>query len=139
MGVMALSAYLAGMASQRPISGEGKETLEWVVEESQKVTIWWQVFAYLLITVAEIFISVTGLELAYTAAPREMTGFVTACWLGAVALANFVINAYVTRLYSQMQPLTYFLMLSGALLVVTVLFVFVARQFNRRAAEAAVA
>ena len=36
-----------------------------------QVSVWWQVFAYLIITVAEILISVTGLELAYTAAPRS--------------------------------------------------------------------
>jgi hypothetical protein len=103
----------------------------WFVDPSNRVTVWWQVFAYLIITVAEVLISVTGLELAYTAAPKSMTGFVTACWLVTVGMGNLVINAPVTRLYPSMQPMAYFGMLAGALLVVSVAFYFVAIQFHR--------
>ena len=107
----------------------------WFVAPQDQVSVWWQVFAYLIITVAEVLISVTGLELAYTAAPKSMTGFVTACWLLTVGLANFFINAPVTRLYTSMQPVTYFAMLAGTLLFVGVAFVFVARRFNQPLAE----
>jgi POT family proton-dependent oligopeptide transporter len=113
MGIMALSALLT--------------------TPEHKVSVWWQVLAYLVITVAEILISVTGLELGYTAAPKSMTGFVTACWLVTVGMGNLVINAPVTRLYTKMPPQYYFGMLSLTLLVVTVAFVFVARKFNRLA------
>jgi POT family proton-dependent oligopeptide transporter len=104
---------------------------------ANKVSVWWQVLAYLVITVAEILISVTGLELAYTAAPKSMTGFVTALWLLTVGMANLFINASVTRLYKQMTPFSYFAMLAGTLLVVSFLFLLVARQFNRKIAAAA--
>jgi POT family proton-dependent oligopeptide transporter len=100
-----------------------------------KVSVWWQVFAYLIITVAEILISVTGLELAYAAAPKRMTSMVTACWLLTVSLANLLLNASVTRLYPVMAPGAYFGMLAVALLAVTGAFVFVARNFNRVVAE----
>ena len=104
------------------------------------MTVWWQVFAYLIITVAEVLISVTGLELGYTAAPKSMTGFVTGIWLFTVGMGNLFINAPVTRLYTTMQPSVYFFMLTGLMLVVAVAFLFVARRFNRGAAakEAAV-
>jgi hypothetical protein len=108
----------------------------WFVEPTNRVTVWWQVLAYLIITIAEVLISVTGLELAYAAAPKSMTGFVTACWLVSVGLGNGVINAPVTRLYPVMQPMAYFGMLAGTLLVVTGGFFFVARQFNRAVAAA---
>ena len=52
------------------------------------VSIWWEIFAYIIVTIAEILISVTGLELAFTAAPKSMKGFVTGCWLAAVGFAN---------------------------------------------------
>src|SRR5262249_24080542 len=45
---------------------------------ANKVSILWQALAYLLLTVAEILISVTGLELAFVAAPQSMKSFVTA-------------------------------------------------------------
>jgi POT family proton-dependent oligopeptide transporter len=114
------------------------------VEGGVKVSLWWQVIAFLVITFAEILISVTGLELAFTAAPKAMKGFVTACWLLTVACANLFINAYVTRLYPGdspgwhfATPAGYFAALTVMMLVVMVAFVFVARQFNRATAAAA--
>jgi len=117
---------------------EGKSSVEtrWFVAPAMKVTVWWQVFAYFVITIAEVLISVTGLEMGYTAAPKSMTGFVTGMWLSTVGLANLLINAPVTQLYSTMQPARYFGMLALVLLVVSVAFVFVARAFNRGAETA---
>lgn len=101
------------------------------VKPEERVTVWWQVLAYLVLTIAEILISVTGLELAFVAAPPSTKSFVTACWLFTVFLANFFINAPITRLYAKMDPSTYFFMLAGALAVVSVAFIFVGRGFNR--------
>jgi solute carrier family 15 (oligopeptide transporter), member 1 len=112
-------------------------TQRWFVDPANRVTLWWQVIAYLVITIAEVLISVTGLELAYAAAPKSMTSFVTGCWLVTVGMGNLVINAPVTRLYPSMQPMAYFGMLAGTLLVVTVAFFFVANQFNRAVDKAA--
>jgi dipeptide/tripeptide permease len=111
------------------------EVVDWV-EPGKRVSVWWQVLAFLIITVAEILISVTGLELAFVAAPQSMKSFVTACWLAVVFLANLLINAPITRLYPKMEPATYFLMLAGAMAVVLVIFVPVAKQFNRAMAAA---
>jgi hypothetical protein len=48
-----------------------------------------------------------------------------------VFVGNLGVNAMVTRLYADMAPGHYFLMLAGAMLVITVAFVFVAQRFNR--------
>ena len=132
--------------------------------EITRVTVLWQVLAYFAITIAEILISVTGLELAFTAAPQSMKGFITSLWLLMVGLANLFINTPVSRLYpdsarldslgavagstmigmeagdrSSLQfetPAGYFGMLTVASLVVTVAFVFVARNFNRNQLKA---
>jgi POT family proton-dependent oligopeptide transporter len=94
------------------------------------------VFAYLIITVAEILISVTGLELAFVAAPQSMKSFVTACWLAVVFLANLLINAPITQLYPLMPPGIYFAVLAGAMVVVLVVFQPIALRFNRAMATA---
>jgi dipeptide/tripeptide permease len=103
-----------------------------------KVTVWWQILAYFIITMAEILISITGLELAFAAAPKSMKGFITSLWLLMVGLANLFINAPVTRLYPGDgagwhfdNPTQYFGMLSVAMLVVAGVFLFVARNFNK--------
>ena len=105
-----------------------KYYVRWVAP-GDRVSVWWQVLAYFVLTVAEILISVTGLELAYTTAPQSAKGFVTACWLLTIGIADLAINAPVTRLYEEMTPANYFGMLSAAMLIVSVAFVFVARRF----------
>src|SRR5262249_17458782 len=112
MGVMALAGFMA--------------TPEY------KVTIWWQVLTYFLITVAEICISPVGLELAFTAAPKAMKGFITGCFLLTVFFGN-ILNAQITRLYGPLGPGKYFGALTGLLAVVTLVFIVVAWQFNRAA------
>ncbi len=114
------------------------EPVDWV-KPSERVTVWWQVLAFLIITIAEILISVTGLELAFVAAPKTMKSFVTACWLAVVFLANLLINAPITRLYPVMAPGVYFAMLAAAMAVVIVVFIPVAARFNRGMAEAKIA
>jgi len=109
--------------------------IDWV-SPSERVTVWWQILAYLLLTVAEILISLTGLKLAFVAAPPTMKSFVTACWLAVVFFANLLINAPITRLYSSMSPDVYFAMLAVAMVVVSIAFVFVAKRFNATEAPA---
>jgi POT family proton-dependent oligopeptide transporter len=101
-----------------------------------KVSILWEIGAYILITCAEVCISVVGLELAFAAAPPSLKSFVTACWLLGISLGS-IINAQVTPIYSQpwVQPGWYFGTLTLLMVVVTGAFILVARRFNRGMAE----
>jgi POT family proton-dependent oligopeptide transporter len=110
------------------------ESIDWVKPE-EKVSVWWQIFAYLILTIAEILISITGLELAFVAAPESMKSFVTACWLCVVFLANLLINAPVTRLYTQMSPEIYFAMLAGAMAAVLLIYMPIAKRFDQMMAR----
>jgi solute carrier family 15 (oligopeptide transporter), member 1 len=104
------------------------------VRPENKVTIWWQVLAFLIITIAEILISITGLELAFVAAPKSMKSFVTSLWLVTVFLAN-VFNTPLAQLYPAMNPGIYFSMLTVMLVLVAGAFYFVAQRFNRLVSE----
>ncbi len=99
--------------------------------EGVKVSIMWQVGAYILLTAAEICISVVGLELAFVAAPAHMKSVVTACWLLCVSVANLCINAPITALYDSMTPGIYFTLLTGMMVPATLAFWLVSRSFNK--------
>jgi len=111
MGIMSTAGYLA--------------------TKDAKVSVLWEIAAYIVVTTAEACISVVGLELAFTAAPAHMKSFVTACWLLTIFAGN-VIAMPVTRLYASMSPGPYFTLWTFIMLAVTVAFVFVARRFNRQ-------
>ena len=98
-----------------------------------KVSVLWEIVAYIIITAAEICISVVGLELAFTAAPKTMKSFVTACWLLTVFFGN-ILNAQITQLYGRIPPGRYFGLLTLIMIPVTIAFAIVAQRFNRESA-----
>lgn len=51
-------------------------------------SVWWQIFAYVILSAAEVLVSITGLEYAYTHAPKSMKSTMTAIWLLVVAVGN---------------------------------------------------
>ena len=95
-----------------------------------KPSVLWQVFAYVIVTVAELCISVVGLELAFAAAPASMKGFVTGCFLLTVYLGN-MINLGITPLYPTMPAWVYFALEAAVMIPVTLAFLFIARNFNK--------
>ena len=48
----------------------------------------WQFLSYVIMTAAEILISITCLEFAYTQAPRTMKSIIMGCFLASVTLGN---------------------------------------------------
>jgi POT family proton-dependent oligopeptide transporter len=107
-----------------------------------RISVWWQLIPYVIITAAEICISVVGLELAFAAAPAAMKSFVTACWLLAVFFGD-LLNAQITPLYNEtvlgftLAPGPYFAAFAVLMIPVTLAFLLIAQQFNRAASNAA--
>ncbi|MDP6981227.1 MAG: MFS transporter [Myxococcota bacterium] len=97
----------------------------------------WQWFAYVIITGAEVLVSVTGLEFSYTQAPRAMKSMIMSLYLMSVSLGNQV-TAIVNRVISNadgtssLEGTTYFLFFGGLMLVAAILFVPVALKFPVR-------
>ena len=52
------------------------------------VTLAWQILPYLLLTFGEVLVSATGLEFAYSQAPRAMKGVIMSFWLLSVSYGN---------------------------------------------------
>jgi POT family proton-dependent oligopeptide transporter len=114
MAIMSVAGYLAGVDG--------------------RVSVLWEVIPYVIITAAEICISVVGLELAFTAAPPSMKSFVTGCWFLTVFIGN-MLNSQITPLYEKLSPGTYFGLFALVMVPVTVAFVLIARRFNRTVAR----
>ena len=96
-----------------------------------KVSILWELGAYILITMAELCISVVGLQLAFEEAPERMKSMITGIFLCTVFLGDSL-AAWFSRIYTGMAPANYFGMMTLMITVVTVLFYFVGRRFERR-------
>lgn len=80
----------------------------------------WQLLPYTLITLAEVLVSVTGLEFAYTQAPKRMKSTVMGFWLLSVALGNMLVA--VTAHFAHLPLLQFFWMFAGLMGVFALLF-----------------
>jgi len=84
----------------------------------------WQVFAYLILTIAEVLVSVTALQLAYTHAPQASASLVTSLYLVSVAVGNAwtaLYNGALTALLGGPETVRYYLFF--AMLPITASFV----------------
>ncbi len=97
----------------------------------------WQFLAYIILTLGEAMVSITGLEFSYTQAPNSMKSSVMALWLLTVASGEFFVgkfnawdlNVDGTRKLTDYQYFTFFTILMFAAAVV---FVVVASFYKGR-------
>ena len=61
------------------------------VAGGEKISVVWQVLPYIVLTVGEILVSVTGLEFAYTQAPLTMKSVIQSFWNLTTAAANLAV------------------------------------------------
>ena len=63
------------------------------IDSGLKPSINWQLLAYVILTLGEAMVSITGLEFAYTQAPNSMKSSVMALWLLTVASGELIVAA----------------------------------------------
>ena len=101
-------------------------------------SIWWQIFAYVILSAAEVLVSITGLEYAYTHAPKSMKSTMTAIWLLVVSLGNLftgVINNNISNhgfLAPYLVGANYYWFFVGIVALFTVVFMFVSPRLKER-------
>lgn len=66
------------------------------IDAGQRPSVGWQLLAYVVITAAEIMISIVGLEFSYTQSPKNMKSLVMAFYLLAVFVGN-IFTAEINR------------------------------------------
>jgi len=97
----------------------------------------WQVLAYVLITAAEIMVSITALEFSYTQAPRKMKSLVMGVFMLSITLGNLFtswVNGFIASQkaagYTYLEGAKYFWFFTAVMLATAVLYMFWA-QFYR--------
>jgi POT family proton-dependent oligopeptide transporter len=109
-----------------------------VATTGQRPTIAWQLFAYLLLTAAEVMVSITALEFAYTQAPPALKSLVMGVYLLGVSLGNFftsgvnfVLDAFKNDDGTTMlEGAGYFLFFTALMLFAAIAFAFYARFYR---------
>ncbi|RMH02742.1 MAG: MFS transporter [Nitrospirae bacterium] len=97
----------------------------------------WQLLAFVIMTAAEVMVSITCLEFSYTQAPKAMKSFVMALFLMSVSLGNAFTSAvnYVIQAEdgtSRLAGPDYYWFFAGIMLVAAILFIFVAYTYHER-------
>ena len=107
------------------------------LDAGESVSIAWQLAAYVLMTAAEVLVSITALEFSYTQAPRRMKSVVMGAFLMSVALGNLftaAVNFFIQNPdgTSKLDGPAYYLFFAAAMALTAVLFVPVAMWFKER-------
>ncbi len=95
---------------------------------AERLNIFWQLGPYVLLTLAEVLVSTTGLEFAYSQAPTTMKSTLMSFWNLTVAVANLGVSQVSGLLPFKGAPLFFFW--AGTALVAAIALVFIARWYK---------
>lgn len=65
---------------------------EGFIFNGETVSFGWQILAFVILTIAEVMVSITGLEFAYTQAPNTMKSLILGFWLLAVSFGSIIVK-----------------------------------------------
>lgn len=111
--------------------------IAWVqvqMDNGIQMNIAWQVVAFVVLTAAEIFVSISSLEFSYTQAPNAMKSLILSFWLLAVAFGNLftaLVNLFIKRADGtlMLEGADYFWFFTALMFIAAVLFYVLNRNF----------
>ncbi len=104
--------------------------LQGQIDAGEKPNVIWQILAYTILTAGEILISITGLEYAYTQAPKTMKSVIMSFWLLTVSLGNILVtlinnNKANQGFFAQFEGASYYWLFLGIVTGVFVIYLVV--------------
>jgi POT family proton-dependent oligopeptide transporter len=107
------------------------------LENGLQPSIGWQFVAYIFLTGAEVMVSITALEFAYTQAPRKMKSMIQSVELLAISLGNMFVAAVNDFIKnedgtSKLPGASYYWFFVVAMLVTAALFIPLTRWYKPR-------
>lgn len=102
-----------------------------------KPNISWQLFAYVILTAAEVMVSITCLEFSYTQAPKKMKSFIMAVFLLSISLGNAftaAVNYFIKNEdgTSKLAGASYYWFFTVMMLITAIIFIFVAAGYREK-------
>jgi len=109
------------------------------IDAGGKPSIAWQLLDYLILTSAEVMVSITCLEFSYAQAPKAMKSLVMACSMMSVALGNLFTGAVNFFIHnpdgsSKLAGAAYFWFFAGLMLGTACLFALTGRHYREHTA-----
>ncbi|MEK7384660.1 MAG: hypothetical protein AAB262_15435 [Elusimicrobiota bacterium] len=108
----------------------GAALIQMAIDAGGRPSVAWQFIPYLLITIAEIMISITGLEFAYTQAPRSMKSTIMSFFFLTIFAGN-MLTAYVAEI-NKFQGASFFFFFAGLMAAVSGIFIWTASRYKVR-------
>ncbi len=120
---------------RRMVTGMAIAAASWVaaglvqrqIDQGQSLSILWQFGPYVLLTLAEVLVSTTGLEFAYSQAPADMKSTLMSFWLLTAAIGNLFVARASTLLTMTGAPLFFFY--AGCAVLATLALAVIARGY----------
>lgn len=110
------------------------------IESGAQISVAWQTLPYIVLTTAEVLVSTTGLEFAFTQAAPEMKSIIMSFWLLTVAFGSLIVTG-ITKVLSGAGGEAHagsvstgrFLLYAGLTFIVAILFSIIAARYRYRA------
>lgn len=107
------------------------------IDKGGQPSVWWQILAYLILAIAEILVSITCLEYAYTHSPKSMKSTMSALYLLGISVGNYfdsLVNRSIANngFFAQYSGARYYWLFIGIISVFFVLYLFVAKRLPEK-------
>ncbi|MEQ1559611.1 MAG: POT family MFS transporter [Methyloglobulus sp.] len=111
--------------------------LQMQIDQGHSPSIIWQLLAYIILTSAEVMVSITCLEFSYRQAPKTMKSFVMAFYFLSIAIGNLftsAVNFFIQNAdgSSKLEGASYFWFFTVLMLITTILFVLLNSYFREK-------
>lgn len=126
---MTLGMFLAAVAFG--VAAMLQARMEALATHGEAVHVLWQIAPYLIMTTAEVLVSVTGLEFAYTQAPRRMKSTIMGFWLLGVTFGN-VLVAFLAPMQTILSLSQFFWVFTGLMVGAALAFMVLAYLYKGR-------
>jgi proton-dependent oligopeptide transporter, POT family len=127
---MAIGLFLTAFAFVFP------SVIQMQLDQGNRPNIGWQLIAYLILTTAEVMVSITCLEFSYRQAPKTMKSFIMAFYFLSIALGNLftsAVNFFIQNPdgSSKLEGADYFWFFTTIMIITAVLFLCVNSRFHK--------